>query len=201
MDRRIRAATQSAHAQLVFGARKQLAPYLKELMGPWFCASFDSTKDVATKAADALSVRFEYFLLNCLSLQTTFAGQKKTDAVLFCLDSVLAHLRDCLIDKTPELLSDPRQATKEEMEAKYVNVLFASLSVLGHLMGTQSQICACNAAVELLTVELLDQHQSDLDSLLDDPKLWDKFKYPNMMVRRAAYRSLTQLLKKHSGSD
>lgn len=74
-DRRLREATQQAFEQLILKVRRNLAPYLKGIMGHWLIAQCDTH----SPAASAANVAF----------QAAFPLNKQPEALSFCKDEVL----------------------------------------------------------------------------------------------------------------
>lgn len=90
-DRRVRTQTQTVHLLLVTRIKKKLAPHLRELIGPWVCAFFDTHKDVGRIATEAF--------------QAAFPPAKRNEALVFGQAEVLSYLTENLLNKTPETLS------------------------------------------------------------------------------------------------
>lgn len=67
IDNRVREATHNVHHQIVLKAKRNIAPYLKQLMAPWFTSQYDTYPPAASAAALAFKVviprRFKYFLI------------------------------------------------------------------------------------------------------------------------------------------
>lgn len=75
-DRRVREATQQAFEQLILKVKRNLAPYLKSIMGHWLIAQCD-TYTPASSAANA-------------AFQAAFPLNKQPEALSFCKDEVLS---------------------------------------------------------------------------------------------------------------
>jgi hypothetical protein len=56
VDRRVRLVANQVHTLITANAKKKLAPLLKELVGPWFLAMYDQSKDVARVAQSSFEV-------------------------------------------------------------------------------------------------------------------------------------------------
>ncbi|XP_056140651.1 E3 ubiquitin-protein ligase listerin isoform X2 [Lampris incognitus] len=112
-DRRVREATQQAFEQLVLKVRRNLAPFLKSLMGHWLLAQCDTY----TPAASAASQAFH----------AAFPPSKQPEALSFCKDEILNVLQHTLLKETADTLSDPQSVAEEEREAKYLRVVTSSL--------------------------------------------------------------------------
>lgn len=74
-DRRVREATQQAFEQLVLKVKRNLAPYLKSIMGHWLISQCDTYSPAASAASAAFNAAFP---LN-----------KQPEAISFCKDEVL----------------------------------------------------------------------------------------------------------------
>lgn len=55
-DHKVREATHCAHHQVVLKARRNLAPYLKQLAGPWFTSQYDTYAPAASAATKSFEV-------------------------------------------------------------------------------------------------------------------------------------------------
>lgn len=59
VDHKVREATQLAHYEVVLKAKRNLAPYLKVLIGPWFTAQYDTYPPAASAACSAFEVLYK----------------------------------------------------------------------------------------------------------------------------------------------
>ncbi|KAL2094366.1 hypothetical protein ACEWY4_009085 [Coilia grayii] len=119
-DRRVREAAQQAFEQLILKVKRNLAPYLKSIMGHWLIAQCDTY----TPASSAASAAF----------QAAFPLNKQPEALSFCKDEILTVLQENLLKETADTLSDPQNVPEEEREAKYVRLLTSSLLALKRLL-------------------------------------------------------------------
>ncbi|XP_051973695.1 E3 ubiquitin-protein ligase listerin [Xyrauchen texanus] len=119
-DRRVREATQQAFEQLILKVKRNLAPYLKSIMGHWLIAQCDTYSPAASAASAAF--------------QASFPLNKQAEAISFCKDEVLNVLQDSLLKETADTLSDPQSVPEEEREAKYIRLLTSSLLALKRLL-------------------------------------------------------------------
>ena len=71
----MREATQLAFEQLVLKVRRELAPFLKSLMGHWLLAQCDTYPPAASAA--------------CQAFHAAFPPSKQPEALSFCRDEVL----------------------------------------------------------------------------------------------------------------
>lgn len=56
IDYRVREAAQQAHRAIVMTVKRDIAPYLKQLMGVWFVSPFDSHLSAANLARTSFQV-------------------------------------------------------------------------------------------------------------------------------------------------
>ncbi|XP_041948451.1 E3 ubiquitin-protein ligase listerin [Alosa sapidissima] len=159
-DRRVREATQQAFEQLILKVKRNLAPYLKSIMGHWLIAQCDTY----TPASSAASVAF----------QAAFPLNKQPEALSFCKDEVLSVLQENLLKETADTLSDPQNVPEEEREAKYMRLLTSSLLALKRLLTHLSQADR-DALGERLT------------QLLAQGKFWKYSKHKTPQVRGAFF--------------
>ncbi|KAG0237979.1 hypothetical protein BGW42_008079 [Actinomortierella wolfii] len=169
VDRRVRFLTNNVHALVVKRAKKKLAPFLKEVVGAWIGTFFDPSRDVARVAME--------------SFKSAFPDNKREQVLVFCLKDLIAHISENLLNKTPETLSDPRFTTPEEMETRFARVVASALYTLGYLFENVSE-------------EGLKQGAAEINTLLDEQKLWKYFGFSNAMVRRATYSFLRSIINK-----
>ena len=93
-DRRVREYLHKAHMQLTSQLGRNLAPYLKEMMGAWFTSQCDCYAPAAFVATHSLK--------NC------FPGDKLPDAVAFCHNEIMDYIWDSLF-KEDTLSSDEQK--------------------------------------------------------------------------------------------
>lgn len=56
IDYRVREAAQQAHRAIVLSVKRDIAPYLKQVMGTWFVSPFDSYPSAANIAKTSFQV-------------------------------------------------------------------------------------------------------------------------------------------------
>lgn len=166
VDYRVREAAQQAMSALVVQVRRNLAPYLRGLMGAWLLSQCDTYPTVASAALAAF--------------QNAFPPVRQTEALVFCKDSILEYLTENLVTHTPQSLSDPKSTETEDMENKYNRVLTASLLATRKLMSSvpANQI---KSLTEPLTL------------LFENSKFWKHGKSKVSMVKGAMYSFLAGL--------
>ncbi|KAJ3176421.1 listerin E3 ubiquitin protein ligase 1 [Geranomyces variabilis] len=158
-DRRVRETTGAVHLALVNKVRKQLAPHLKDVIGPWLCATHDPYKEVSRLASTAFKTAFP---------------SKHADVMAFCQAEILQFIVDNLLVQTPETMSDPRFTSPEDMKSRYARVVSSSMVMLASL-------------IQLLPTETLAKEASTYELLYDDLKFW-KLSYHDLApIRKAFY--------------
>uniref|UniRef100_A0A673KKM7 E3 ubiquitin-protein ligase listerin n=1 Tax=Sinocyclocheilus rhinocerous TaxID=307959 RepID=A0A673KKM7_9TELE len=155
-DRRVREATQQAFEQLVLKVKRNLAPYLKSIMGHWLISQCDTYSPAASAASAAF--------------QAAFPLNKQPEAISFCKDEVLNVLQDNLLKETADTLSDPQSVPEEEREAKYIRLLTCSLLALKRLLNILPE----------QDRELLKER---LTQLITQGKFWKYSKHKTPQVR------------------
>lgn len=125
-DHKVREAVHNAHCQIILKEKKIIAPYLKQLIGPWFTALYDNYPPAASAASKAFSA--------------TFPVNKIQDCVVFCQKEILSY-----IDNNLQSDVNAKQCSNEEAEAKYERILVSTLQ--GYCLYldtlTEEQISKC----------------------------------------------------------
>lgn len=165
-DRRIREATQIAFEQLVLKVRRNMAPFLKSLMGHWILSQCDTYTPAASAA--------------CRAFQAAFSPAKQPEAISFCKDEIFNVLQDILLKETANTLSDPQSVTEEEREAKYVRMLTSSLLGVKRLLS-------------LLPEDDRTAQTTKLADLLCSGKFWKYSKHKTPQVRGALFELVCAL--------
>ncbi|KAL4608591.1 E3 ubiquitin-protein ligase listerin isoform X2 [Arapaima gigas] len=164
-DRRVREAMQQAFEQLILKVKRNLAPYLKSIMGHWLIGQCDTYPPAASAASVAFQAAFPY--------------NKQSEALGFCKDEVLNILQDNLLNETPETLSDPH-VPEEERLAKYTRLVTSSLLALKKLLVTLSQ----------QDVDVLAERLAHLTA---QSKFWKYSKHKSSQIRGAFFGAVSAL--------
>ncbi|XP_072022304.1 E3 ubiquitin-protein ligase listerin-like [Amphiura filiformis] len=167
-DKRVREATQQTFQLLVEQVKRNLAPHLRSLMGPWLLAQCDTYPAAKTNARAAF--------------ECAFPLHKQPDAIGFCSVQVIQYLQGNLFKETPTTLSDANTTTPEEQEEKYLRVISSSMLALGEL-------------VAMVTEKYLAKVSEQLAEILGDGKLWKMGKHQSPMVRAAFFSLLGSICK------
>ncbi|XP_051871112.1 E3 ubiquitin-protein ligase listerin isoform X3 [Pristis pectinata] len=159
-DRRVREAIQQAFESLILQVKRNLAPYLKSIMGHWLIAQCDTYGPAASAAK--------------MAFQVAFPPNKQSEAVAFCKEEIMSILYDNVMKETPETLSDPQSVPEEEREGKYLRVVTSSLLAMKKLL---------DLLPENERVVLKDR----LIKTLSQSKFWKYCKHKNPQIRSAFF--------------
>ncbi|XP_060689478.1 E3 ubiquitin-protein ligase listerin isoform X2 [Hemiscyllium ocellatum] len=159
-DRRVREAVQQAFEILVLQVKRNLAPYLKSIMGHWLIAQCDTYNP----AASAAKVAF----------QVAFPLNKQPEAVAFCKEEIMNIICDYILKETPETLSDPQSVPEEEREEKYIRIVTSSLLALKKLLDLLPE----NENIVL---------KNRLLAILSQSKFWKYSKHKTPQIRSAFF--------------
>uniref|UniRef100_A0A671QUG9 E3 ubiquitin-protein ligase listerin n=1 Tax=Sinocyclocheilus anshuiensis TaxID=1608454 RepID=A0A671QUG9_9TELE len=165
-DRRVREATQQAFEQLVLKVKRNLAPYLKSIMGHWLISQCDTYSPAASAASAAF--------------QAAFPLNKQPEAISFCKDEVLNVLQDNLLKETADTLSDPQSVPEEEREAKYIRLLTCSLLALKRLLN-------------ILPDQDRELLKERLTQLITQGKFWKYSKHKTPQIRGAFFELIATM--------
>uniref|UniRef100_A0A8C2GBS8 E3 ubiquitin-protein ligase listerin n=1 Tax=Cyprinus carpio TaxID=7962 RepID=A0A8C2GBS8_CYPCA len=165
-DRRVREATQQAFEQLVLKVKRNLAPYLKSIMGHWLISQCDTYSPAASAASAAF--------------QAAFPLNKQPEAISFCKDEILNVIQDNLLNETADTLSDPQSVPEEEREAKFIRLLTSSLLALKRLLSILPE----------QDRELLKER---LTQLITQGKFWKYSKHKTPQIRGAFFELIATM--------
>ncbi|WAR08242.1 LTN1-like protein [Mya arenaria] len=166
IDHRVREANQLAMSTLAVRVRRNLAPYLRNLMGAWLMSQCDTYPTVSSAAVT--------------SFQDAFPPAKQTEAYVYCKDSVLEYLTENLVIHTPQTLSDQKTTEAEDMENKYNRVLTSSLLAMRKLLTN-------------IPANEIESCKQPMATLLDNGKFWKHGKSKVSSVRGGLYSLLAGL--------
>ncbi|GFR13882.1 e3 ubiquitin-protein ligase listerin [Trichonephila clavata] len=165
-DRRIREAAHQANGKLMSKVKRDIAPYLKNIMGVWLLGQCDLY-------APAASVAQTIFC-------TTFPTNKQADAVMFCKSEIFSYFKDNLFEQTAKTMSDPKVSTPEDMENRYILVISGTLQALKLFLTIVKQ------------KELAEVHDY-FCSIIADNKFWKFAKSKENQIRGAWYGLISSL--------
>ena len=141
---------------------KRIAPQLPKIIGAWLSGTFDSDKSVSRAALE--------------SFEVAFSSEEKRRAVWRLYQgSLLEYVEDAILRHSPETLSDERNTTPDDAEAKYVRVVSTAIHVLDRLL----QIDWGDKALT---------SNETLGSIINAKKTCDLASHKDASIRRAVYK-------------
>ncbi|XP_035204412.1 E3 ubiquitin-protein ligase listerin-like [Stegodyphus dumicola] len=167
-DRRIREATHEANGKLIFKVKREVAPYLKNIMGVWLLGQCDLYAPAATSAQATFTA--------------TFPSGKQSEALMFCKTEIFAYFKDNLFEQTAKTMSETNLTSAEDVENKYILVISATLQALKLFLTT------------ILHSELQNIYE-DLRSVVVESKFWKYAKNKESLGKYMLYMLLKSLLK------
>ncbi|GBM96192.1 E3 ubiquitin-protein ligase listerin [Araneus ventricosus] len=165
-DRRIREATHQSNGKLLSKVKREMAPYLKNIMGVWLLGQCDLYAPSSSAAQAVFS--------------TTFPTNKQSEAVIFCKNEIFLYFKDNLFEQTAKTMSDPSVATAEDIENKYILVISATLQALKLILSLVPKN------------ELSNVHDS-FYSIVAENKFWKYAKSKEPSIRGAWYALISSM--------
>ncbi|KAH0637976.1 hypothetical protein KY285_037657 [Solanum tuberosum] len=183
-NREVRRATHDTLTNLVGVVGRDVAPYLKSLMGPWWFSQFDSAYEVSQAAKRSFQAAFP-------------AQDKRLDVLILYTSEIFRYIEENL-KLTPQSMSDKNVAS-DELEEMHKQVVSSSLLALATLLDVvvtaQSERPLSEAeskrASKAKTVAI-----SCAENLLSTHKLFLEFlKSQSSAIRSATYSVMRSLIK------
>ncbi|KAG5874665.1 hypothetical protein JTB14_012946 [Gonioctena quinquepunctata] len=169
IDNGVREATHNVHHQIVLKAKRNIAPHLKQLMAPWFTSQYDTYAPAASAASQAF--------------KDAFPPNKIQDAIAFCQEEILHYLTDNILVQTAQTLSNTKQVSAEEAEAKYERVLISCLQ--GYCL-----------YLEKVSVEHIENAGTSNNHIVSNGKFWKLAKHKVAHIRTAWFKTLSVICQK-----
>ncbi|MCD9639553.1 hypothetical protein HAX54_024169 [Datura stramonium] len=183
-NREVRRATHDTMTNIVGVVGRDIAPYLKSLMGPWWFSQFDSAFEVSQAAKRSFQAAFP-------------AQDKRLDVLILYTSEIFRYIEENL-KLTPQSMSDKNVAS-DELEEMHKQVVSSSLLALATLLdvmvSTQSERPVSEAeskrASKAKVVAI-----SRAENLLSTHKLFLGFlKSQSSAIRSATYSVMRSLIK------
>ncbi|KAL3280345.1 hypothetical protein HHI36_017834 [Cryptolaemus montrouzieri] len=168
-EHKVREATHIAHNEVVQKVKRNLAPYLKQIIAPWFISQYD-TYPPAASAASA-------------SFNAAFPEKKVEEAIAFCNQEILNYIHDNLFILTPQTVCDQKHNTREDAVAKYERVLLSSL--LGYSL-----------YLKKIQKDKIESSAELNKKIISSSKFWKYAKHNLTVIRAAWFEVLTALFQK-----
>ncbi|KAK8183553.1 RING zinc finger protein-like protein [Phyllosticta capitalensis] len=168
--RRVRQLAHTVQGQIASACGKRIAKFMPKIVGAWLAGLYDNDKSVAL-AAQA-------------SFKAVFSTPEKMHNVRKAFQqNILEYCRTVIDKESVNSLSDERNTSKDDAEAKYNRVIASSLAVIASLLS------------ELSPDELAKERES-YEEAIQDGRLWDFSSYNDPAVRRAVHRLLRTCISK-----
>ncbi|KAJ8561486.1 hypothetical protein K7X08_033963 [Anisodus acutangulus] len=183
-NREVRRATHYTMTNLVGVVGRDMAPYLKSLLGPWWFAQFDSDYQVSQAAKRSFQAALP-------------AQDKRLDVLILYTSEIFRYIEENL-KLTPQSMSDKNVAS-DELEEMHNQVVSSSLLALATLLDI-----VVSAQSERVVSEAESKRASKAkvvaiscaENLLDTHKLFLGFlKSQSSAIRSATYSVMRSLIK------
>ncbi|KAJ8562540.1 hypothetical protein K7X08_011831 [Anisodus acutangulus] len=183
-NREVRRATHDTMTNLVGVVGRDVAPYLKSLMGPWWFSQFDSAYEVSQAAKRSFQAAFP-------------AQDKRLDVLILYTSEIFRYIEENL-KLTPQSMSDKNVAS-DELEEMHKQVVSSSLLALATLLDV-----VVSAQSERVVSEAESKRASKAkavaiscaENLLSTHKLFLGFlKSQSSAIRSATYSVMRSLIK------
>ncbi len=116
-ERRVRQLAHNVLGQIVALSGKQLARHMSNIVGAWLAGMYDNDRQVRKAAQEA----FEH---------TFLFEEKLREAWKVYQRSILDHAKNCILRETVRTLSDERNVTQDDADAKYTRVVATAILLL-----------------------------------------------------------------------
>jgi E3 ubiquitin-protein ligase listerin len=154
---------------LTVSSGKRIAPHLPKVVGAWLTGTFDSDKSVSRAALE--------------SFETAFPSEEKRKAVWRVYQRpLLEYVEDAVLSHTPQTLSDERNTSPDDAEAKYVRVISTALLVLDRLLQTDLGETALGS-------------NETFQAIINAKKTHELASHNDSSVRRAVYTLFADAIK------
>jgi E3 ubiquitin-protein ligase listerin len=158
--------------ELLKSARKRMEKYIPSIVGAWLSGTYDRDRPVARAASDGI---------------TSFLDTEEKVLSFWqrCQPQILAYAQEA-IKETPQTLSDERNMSSDDVQAKYDRVTGASMSLVVNLLIK-------------LDDNHIQKHQEAYDTFLSGNKtLWGFIASNDAFLRRMTAQLLSICLDKQS---
>jgi len=147
---------------------KRIAPYLSQVVGAWLTGAFDSDKSVSRAALE--------------SFETAFPSEEKRKAVWKVYQGpLLEYVEDAALRQTPQTLSDERNTSPDDAEAKYVRVVSTALLALDQLLQIDLQEKALSS-------------NETFQGLINAKKISDIASHQDSSIRKSVYKLVVDVV-------
>ncbi|XP_015087754.1 E3 ubiquitin-protein ligase listerin isoform X1 [Solanum pennellii] len=183
-NREVRRATHVTMTNLVGVVGRDVAPYLKSLMGPWWFSQFDSAYEVSQAAKRSFQAAFP-------------AQDKRLDVLILYTSEIFRYIEENL-KLTPQSMSDKNVASDEleEMHKQVVSSSLLALATLLDVVVTAQSERPVSEAESKRASKAKSVAISCAENLLTTHKLFLEFlKSQSSVIRSATYSVMRSLIK------
>lgn len=183
-SREVRRATHDTMTNLVGVVGRDVAPYLKSLMGPWWFSQFDTAYEVSQAAKRSFQAAFP-------------AQDKRLDVLILYTSEIFRYIEENL-KLTPQSMSDKNVAS-DELEEMHKQVVSSSLLALATLLDV---VVSAQSERPVSATESKRASKAKVlaiscaENLLSTHKLFLEFlKSQSSAIRSATYSVMRSLIK------
>ncbi|KAK6175849.1 hypothetical protein SNE40_014229 [Patella caerulea] len=169
-DHKVREAVQQTFLIITSQIKKEIAPYLKSIMGCWILSQCDTYPTVASAANQAF--------------HNTFPSGKQNEALTIYRQEIINYFVDNLVSQTAQSLSDSKATDSEDMESKYTRTVASSL--LG-----------CRKLISAIPEDKKSTLVSSIISLFENGKFWKHGKSMVPSVKAGLYSFLAIVCQRY----
>ncbi len=108
---------------LTVSSGKRIVPQLPRVVGGWLAGTFDSDKSVSRAALEAFETAFP-------------SGEKRKAVWKLYRGALFDYVEEAILGHTPQTLSDERNTSPDDAEAKYARVVSTAVLVFDQLLLT-----------------------------------------------------------------
>ncbi|XP_067010319.2 E3 ubiquitin-protein ligase listerin [Anabrus simplex] len=171
IEHRVREAAQEAHRTIVVRTKRNMAPFLRQVAGPWFTAQFDTYPPVGTAATRAF--------------QDAFPANKLVEALIFCRDEILKFISDSLLGQVSQSTNSAKNVSADKLKARQQRIVVSCLQAFAHFLRLMP-------GEQLSTVAALPI----VENLVDSKRFWELASDKLPAVRSAWMCVLTAVLER-----
>jgi E3 ubiquitin-protein ligase listerin len=164
----VRQLAHSLQGFLTRSSGKRIAPHLSKVVGAWLTGAFDSDRSVSRAALE--------------SFETAFPSEEKRKAVWKLYQGpLLEYIEDAALRHNPQTLSDERNTSPDDAEAKYVRVVSTALLALDQLLQTDLQEKALSS-------------NETFQGIINAKKISDLASHQDPSIRKSVYKLVVDVV-------
>ncbi|GME24287.1 Zinc finger RING-type protein [Neofusicoccum parvum] len=160
----------TVQGQIAAACGKRIAKHMPKVVGAWLSGLYDNDKSVSLAAQASFSSVFS-------------TPEKMHNLRKAFQQQILEYCRNVIDKESSNTLSDERNTSPDDAEAKYSRVIASSIAVIASLLTE-------------LSPEELGKEQSSYEEAMQDGRIWDFSSYSDPAVRRAIHRLLRTCMAK-----